>query len=382
MANTISNILPKILARGLLALREQAVMPRIVNLDYSNEAAQKGDTIDVPIPSSLSVSDVVPSNVLEAPADSAPTKVQIALNNWKKVNFHLDDKQLVEIDKNAHFMPMQMSEAVRALANTINLSVLEKYKGIYGFAGAAGTTPFSSNVSQATDARKVLNTQLCPRDNRRMVLDFAAEASALALADFQRVNESGDAGVKREGEIGRKFGFDIFTDDQVITHAKGGSGTPLVNDSNGLAVGDTSVVIDGLSGSGGFVIGDILTFAGHSQTYTVSAITSAASGGAQTVTVNPPIKAIVANDAAITVKANHVVNLAFHRDAFALAMRPLASSTAQDAYGSNIVSMTDPVTGLSMRLEVYRQYKQIVYEIDALWGVELIRPEYATRIAG
>jgi hypothetical protein len=379
MANTITNILPKILARGLLALREQAVMPRLVNLDYSNESAQKGDTIDVPIPSSLTVSDTVPSNVLEAPADSAPTKVQISLNNWKKVNFHLTDKQLVDIDKNEHFIPMQMSEAVRALSNQINLTVLQEFKGVYGFVGTAGTTPFGSNVTDATNARKVLNQQLCPRDNRRMVLDFDAEANALALAEFQRVNESGDIGVKREGEIGRKFGFDIFTDDQVVTHTAGGSGTPLVNGA--LAVGDTSVAIDGMSGTSGFVVGDVVTFAGHAQTYAIT-VAPTASSGAQTVTVSPAIKAIVADNASVTKKASHTVNLAFHRDAFALAMRPLTSETAGDAYGNNIVSMTDPVTGLSMRLEVYRQYKQVVYELDALWGVKLIRPEYAVRIAG
>jgi len=379
MANTLTNVLPKILARGLLALREQAVMPRIVNMDYSSEASQKGDTIDVPIPSALTVSDVTPSNVLAAPADSAPSKVQIALNNWRKVNFHLDDKQLVEIDKNAHFMPMQISEAVRALANDINVSVLNKYKGIYGFAGTSGTTPFSSDVTAATAARQVLNEQRAPRDNRRMVLDFAAEAKALALADFQRVNESGDIGVKRDGEIGRKFGFDIFTDDQVLTHTAGGSGTPLVNGA--LSAGVSSVVIDGLSGSTGFLVGDILTFAGHAQTYTV-ATAPAASGGAQTVTISPALAADVADNAAIAVKASHIVNLAFHRDAFALAMRPLAGETAGEGYGSQIVTMTDPQTGLSMRLEVYRQYKQVVYELDALWGVELIRPELATRIAG
>ena len=62
MANTITNVLPKILARGLMALREQAIMPALVNGDYSTEAAMKGDTIDVPIPSALSVSDVAPSN--------------------------------------------------------------------------------------------------------------------------------------------------------------------------------------------------------------------------------------------------------------------------------------------------------------------------------
>ena len=295
------------------------------------------------------------------------------------MNFHMTDKELMDLDRNAHFVPMQMSEAVRALANSINGTVHNQYEGIFGFTGTAGTTPFASNVASATGARKVLNEQLCPRENRRMVLDFDAEANALALADFQRVNEAGDSGPKLEGQLGRKFGFDTYTDDGVVTHTAGGSGTPLANGA--LAVGDTSVDIDGMSGTSGLVVGDIITFAGHDQTYAVT-VAGTTSSGAQTVTVSPALKAIVADNAAVTVKADHVVNLAFHRDAFALAMRPLAAGTIADAYGNNIISMTDPVSGLSMRLEVSRQYKQVVYELDALWGVKLIRPELATRIAG
>jgi hypothetical protein len=377
MANNNSAILPKILARGLLALREQAIMPRLVNGDYSREAAQKGDTIDVPIPSGLSVSDVTPSNTPPAPADSAPSKVQIQLNNWKKVGFHLNDKDVLEVDRNEHFVPMQMSEAVRALANSINVSVQNAYTGVYGFVGTAGTTPFGSAVAAATDARKVLNKQLCPRENRRMVLDFDAEAAALALPDFQRVNEVGGTGPKIEGELGRKFGFDIYTDDAIATHTAGGAGTPLIDGTP--AAGSTSVTVNGITGA--FVEGDIFTIAGDSQTYAVKAATALA-GTAQTLTIAPALKKAAANDAALSVKDDHKVNLAFHRDAFALAMRPLAGATASDGYGSQIVSMTDPVTGLSMRLEVSRQYKQVVYELDALWGVGLIRPELATRIAG
>lgn len=377
MANNNSAILPKILARGLLALREQAIMPRLVNGDYSREAAQKGDTIDVPIPSGLTVSDVTPSNTPPAPADSSPSKVQIQLNNWKKVGFHLNDKDVLEVDRNEHFVPMQMSEAVRALANSINVSVQNAYTGVYGYVGTAGTTPFGSAVAAATDARKVLNKQLCPRENRRMVLDFDAEAAALALPDFQRVNEVGGTGPKIEGELGRKFGFDIYTDDAIATHTAGGQGTPLVDGAT--SAGSSSLVVNGITGA--FVEGDIFTIAGDSQTYAVKGATSLA-GTAQTLTIAPALKKNAANDAALTVKDDHKVNLAFHRDAFALAMRPLAGATASDGYGSQIVSMTDPVTGLSMRLEVSRQYKQVVYELDALWGVGLIRPELATRIAG
>jgi len=381
MANTITNIMPKILARGLMALREQAIMPRVVNMDYSNQAAEKGDTIDVPIPSALTVGAVSPSNTPPSPSDSAPTKVQIALDNWYEVNFHMTDKDMVEVDRNEHFVPMQMSEAVKAMANKINSTVHEQFTGVFGFAGASGTTPFSSNVSQATDARKILNQQLCPRTDRRMILDFDAEASALALADFNRVNEVGGTGPKIEGEIGRKFGFDIYTDDAIVTHTAGGSGTPLVNNSSNYSVGATSIIVDGLSGSSGFVVGDVVTFAGHAQTYAIISA-PAASGGAQTIGISPALKSAVANDAAVTVKASHVVNLGFHRDAFALAMRPLQGATSGDGYGNQIVAMTDPQTGLSMRLEVSRQHKQIVYSLDALWGVKLIRPELAVRIAG
>ncbi|WP_159104325.1 P22 phage major capsid protein family protein [Sneathiella glossodoripedis] len=72
----------------------------------------------------------------------------------------------------------------------------------------------------------------------------------------------------------------------------------------------------------------------------------------------------------------------FNRDAFAFANRPLAQSGAGAGLGSQIMSMTDPQTGLSLRLEVSRQYKQVIWEFDILWGVKLVRPELAVRLAG
>ena len=86
--------------------------------------------------------------------------------------------------------------------------------------------------------------------------------------------------------------------------------------------------------------------------------------------------------AAVTFKASHVVNLAFHRDAFAFANRPLVQSTQDMQLGSRIMSMQDPKTGITLRLEVSRQYKQVVWEFDLLWGSQLVRAPLATRIAG
>ena len=44
--------------------------------------------------------------------------------------------------------------------------------------------------------------------------------------------------------------------------------------------------------------------------------------------------------------------------------------------------MRDPVTGLVVRLEIVRQNKQTMWEFDMLYGMKLVRPEYAARLAG
>ncbi|MEQ8816556.1 MAG: P22 phage major capsid protein family protein [Thalassobaculum sp.] len=384
MANSLTAVMPKILARGLLALREQAVMPRLVNADYSNDAARKGDTIDVPLPSAVAATDVSPSNTAPVPADTAPTVVQIPLNHWKKAGFHLTDREVLEIDAEESFVPMQMSEAVRALANTVNASVHAEYAGVYGFVGSAGVTPFGGGVGDATAARKLLNKQLAPRADRRGVLDFDAEANALALPQFSDAEKIGSAGVKIEGEIGRKFGIDWVADDGVPTHVAGtaaDTGSYTVSTAAAASAGAAAVQIRTDTGTPTLVAGDVISFAGHDQTYVVTAGAGLTVGGVA-VAIAPALRADVADAAAVNVRASHVVNLAFHRDAFALAMRPLSAGMADLALGNRILAMTDAQTGLSLRLEVSRQYKQTVWEFDVLWGVKLVRPELAVRIAG
>lgn len=383
MANSLDNIMPKILARGLLALREQAVMPRLVNGNYGTEAAMKGTTIDVPIPSEQTATDVTPAPTYGSTASTTPGLVQIQLNNWKKTNFSLTDKDMVEIDKNEHFMPMQVSEAVRALANVVNENIHAQYLGVYGFAGTAGTTPFASTVNAATDSRKVLHQQRAPRSDRRGVLDYDADANALALAPFSDADKIGSTVVRMEGEIGRKYGIDWVADDAVRTHTVGSLFTAQGLVGTTTAVGASALNVQSASAVGNINIGDIFTIAGDTQTYVALATVSAiASGANSSVRIDPPLKVIASANSAITLKDTHVVNLIFHRDAFAFANRPLVASTSDMQLGTRILSMTDPVTGITLRLEVSRQYKQVSWEFDILWGAGLVRKELAMRLAG
>lgn len=377
MANDLTNLIPRLLARGLLALREQAIMPRLVNLDYSAEGAQRGSTIDIPVSNSFTATNVSPSMTMASAQDSAPTLVQIALDQWKEVPFFITDKQRMEIMESESFLPMNFSEAVRALANAMDEKVHAQYVDVYGYVGVAGTTPFST-VADVVNARATLNKQLAPMGSRRMVVNPDAEANLLQLSAMNDLGQTGDPDVKIEGMLGRKFGFDFFQTTNIVTHTAGTAASITV--ASTTAAGATSIDLIGSVG-GTLVAGDIFSVAGNSQTYVVTAAATL-SGTKAAVSFKPALAAIASSGADVAKRASHAVNLAFNREAFAFVNRPLAGVGNGNELGSIISQMTDPVSGLSMRLEVTRHNKQERFAIDTLYGAKTIRPQYATRIAG
>lgn len=386
MSNTLTAILTQILAKGMMTLRQKVLMTRLVNTDYSLEAKKKGYTIDIPLSAAIDAEDVTPAAVPTAPGDLTPTTAQITLSNWKHADFALDDAEVGRIRADKDFVPLQMEEAFKSLANAINDSVYESYVGVYGYVGTGGTTPFGAGVevASATNLRKTLHQQLCPRDARRGVLDFDAEAAALNLAPFSDAEKRGSSGTKTTGELGRIFGFDWYGEDAVPTHTAGTAST-IATDNAEYAVGVNSITMTYGTAGTGMLEGDVFTIAGDDQTYVVSA--DAASAGA--VTFTPALKvALGASTYVVTAKGDHVVNLGFHRDAFGLAMRApdagikelLGGRTAGNVMES--VILQDPVSKLIMRLELIRGYKLTMWDVDCLWGTSLVDAARASRLAG
>ena len=380
MGNNLSEAVPQLLAQGLLALREMCTMPQLVNSGYSEIARRRGQTITVPIPTQVTVSDVTPNATPPSTADADLDGVNIPLTYWREAPFYMTDQDMRSVQEGT--IPMVASEAIRALANDVNSKIFATWKsatnGIYGYVGTAGTTPFASSVADATNARKVLNNQLCPTDNRRLVLDPDAEASALALAPFYDMSQRGDTGGIREGSIGRKFGFDVYMDQQIPSYTKQGAGTVLVDQAD-VAVGDTSVHLDGVTTALGQ--GDVFTVAGDSQTYIVLTAGSLATADQDITLFAPAAKVAWADNAAVTLKDTRVLNMAFHRDAFAFANAPF-DDPALRGLGAIVESAVDPVSGLTLRLEVSREHKRTRFSYDILYGCALIRPELACIVAG
>lgn len=379
MANSLSAVMPKILAQGLMTLRNSGAVIQAVNRDWGNDVAKKGDTINVPVPAAIAAASVTPNNVPPATADIAPTTVPIAMTNWQEAAFELTDAQLDQIMQQ-DVITMEQSAAIAALVDAITVDLYSKYVGVYGISGTAGTTPFATDITAATNARKVLNKQLAPLQDRHIIVNPDAEANALALAPFASFLQSDDPNVISEGQLGRKLGFDWAMSQQVPTQATTTltAGAATVNGVN--ALGATTVSIAKATNTSPLIVGDILTIANQPTTYVVTANVTLAVGNTN-VSISPALKAATVGGEAVTLTNAHVVNLAFQRNAFALASRPL-SNIGGNALGSMFESAVDPVSGLALRLEVRREYKRTRFSYDVLWGSALVRPELACRILG
>lgn len=387
MSNSLTNITPKILAKAVGVLRQKAVMPRLVNTNYSEEAKQKGSTIDIPVSNASTVRDVTPGATFNTSnvTDIAPTLVQLQLNKWKEVAMVLTEKEQAEM-MNGYMPERAIESAISALAENVNSDLLAEYVNFYGYAGAAGSTPFGSSLTEATAVRKVLNNQKAGPDNRRLVLDPDAEANALNRTQFTDASAAADAGVIREAIIGRKLGFDWYMDQQVPTHTFGtltnGSGHLAKINNASVAVGDVSVPMDETSLSGTVKVGDLFAVAGDSQTYVVTS-NATASGNAITVTFAPAAKVAWADNAVVTfvgtAGGTAVQNLAFHRDAIALASRPLMVPEGMGVISDYFV---DPVTGLAIRFTAEMLHKQMAYSFDILYGIKTVRKELGARLLG
>lgn len=373
MANTLDDLMPKILARGLMRLRGRLVMPTLVNRDYDQAPAERGQTVNVPTPPSIDTREVSPSVTPPAAPGHEQTTVPISLDQWHEAPIYFTDKDRVEVIDEAN--AQAIDAAADALAEQVNGSVFDRYWELYEFVGTAGTTPFDSNYGTATEARKVLNRNKSPLADRRMVIDPDAEENAINLSEFADSSFTSQNNVILEGDIGRKLGFDWVMDQQVPEHAAGDVNDGEVDGSHSAGVEEVAIS----SANGGtYNQGDVISFAGHEQTYTVLEEVSITATETETVKISPALQEDVANDAAVSVESDHTVNIAMHRDAFALAVRTFRQPASQ----AQVMTMVDDITGLPLRLEVTRQNKQDYWSFDLLWGVKVIRPELGVRVAG
>lgn len=384
MANNLGNYNPVFYAQEALILLYKALgMANRVHRGYEQERKELGDTIAIKKPSTFVAQDAPGNN-----QDVATDKTTIVLNQWKEVRFALTDKELAYTGK--QIIADHITPAVYALADLVDQQLLALGNMIPTFTGTAGTT--MSAVSDITNARKQLFNQKVPLSVGmiHMVIDGNAEANLLALPAFSQWQGAGDQGVSTQmrGSLGTKFGLEISANQNVPTRVSGTSTATALTMNGASVAGATSIGLKAGAVTGSLVAGDIIKISGDTQAYAIQNTVAAAGNAFAAVSIFPPLKLAVADNTAVTLTmiggsgASHVDNLAFHRNAFALACAPLPDF--YDGQGVRVFTAADPFTGLAVRARTWAEGKTSTFNVclDILFGVQTLDANLATRVLG
>ena len=200
MTTTMNTFLtPKIVGlEALRILRPQLAMMKQVNVDYSAEFVNVGDTISVRRPTSFSVSDMLnadgsynSTNVQAVKEGSVPVRI----NKWKDVSFALNakDKTLIL----PVFSDRVIAPAVTKLVTAVESDLLALFKDIPTYYGTPGTTPQS--LQDYAGIKNQLFQQLVPFTDRKVAL-FLDGTATMNLQPLLTVLSGGAAAKQMENE--------------------------------------------------------------------------------------------------------------------------------------------------------------------------------------
>ncbi len=109
-----------------------------------------------------------------------------------------------------------------------------------------------SNVkARILGTRNLMNINKAYEAGRNLIWSPSSETIALSLPEFTQVQDAGDQGLAlREAWLGRKFQFNNYMCQNMAEVATGNTtSTGAINLSAGYAVGSTSFVVNGITGS-------------------------------------------------------------------------------------------------------------------------------------
>lgn len=366
-----------VLPLSMSRLRSQLSMLQLVTVNTSDESKSFGDKVKVPMPVVFGKADKFDPAVGSQASEIKAEGVEVQLNNQIYKEVKANDAEVMKCAANS-ILHSALEGMVDALAVSLNEAVFDCYKDISNFSGVLESIN-PRDKSSLIGARKGLQVNKV-FNNRKMVLTNDTESDL--LLELSKVNETGDQVLVNEGFIGRKFGWDIYTDNQAPTHLAGTASEVVGITAAGINLAGSPVLkVSSVEEGATFVRGDILKVAGGYSLAVAADIEADATGNVE-IPVVGGLKLPVVAGTAIEVVGTHNVDLGFTPAAFMVAFRQL--ETPGSTPGVEVGRMTDPLSGITLRL--MRWYNPVTeathWKLETLCGVKTIDPARAIRMGG
>lgn len=356
-----------------------------MGFDEERRTFNKGDTITIRRPATFTAQSA-PSAAQAVSTGS----VSIALTSHQEVKFEIPDKEFAYTGERIvqdHIMPAayaladKIDQDLASLIQTVPHSFIEP---------TAGTATAATIAGILAVGRKQFDQKVPTYDlpNMHYMVGGSEKADLLALAAFSQHQGAGDLGVATQltGNIGQRYGYNFFANQNRPTWAYADITDTAGTITEPAAKGDTSITVGGLGASEVYNKGTIIKFDVSGYEYAITS-TATMTGGAAVVSINPPIRAAEADNAAITIQSgmdNFTTNgnVAFHRNWAALAFAKLPEyEQFKSGMGADIRSIQDPITGLAVRARFFYDgnNSKMLAALDTLYGFKELDGDLACR---
>ena len=388
MANTLTAVLPTLYASMDMVSREIIGAIQAVSRDSRYERAAVGQTVRVPIVPAATGGNITPGSVPPDDGDVTIGSRDITITKSKYSPVRWNGEEVLALTPNGQqynrILADQFAQSMRWLTNQVEVDIMVAAQLAASRAyGTAGTAPFgtAADLTDFAGVNRILDDNGAPQFGRQMILGGAARQNLEGKqSSLFKVNEAGSEAFLRRRVMGSIMGFDIRYSHAAVAHTKGTGTLYDINNGAGEGIGQTVITLDGgTAGATGIKAGDVVTFAGDPNKYVVGTGLAGASGD---ITLNDPgLRVALADAVEMTIGDSYTANIALLPQAMVLAARAPARPPGGDS-ADDVTSITDPVSGLTFEVSLYREYRRVRYEVALAWGVGVVKEDYIATLMG
>jgi len=383
MSNTLTRMVPDLYEAMDVVSRELVGLIPAVTLDARSSRAAVNQEVVIHMAPAAAASDITPGVTAPNDGDQTIGNTTLKITKARAVPFRWNGEEQLGVNSGPGYSRIrldQMMQAMRTLTNEVESDLAGLHSTFSRAFGTAGTTPFASDLEDSAQVRKILKDNGAPEGDNHLVIDTTAGVKLLKMAQLTKSNEAGTSDLRSQGILLPLHGMSLRESAQIKTFTKG-TGASATTNNAGYAIGATTITLAS-AGTGTILAGDVITFAGDTNKYVVESGDADVSGGGTITLAAPGLRqAIAASATAITVVNTSARNMAFHRSALVLAARAPAIPEEGDMADDRML-ITDPRSGLTFEVSMYKQYRQVRYELALAWGVKNIKPAHTALLLG